>query len=215
MAKTIHPSKKPTTYEVIDNFISAEQFLPLQDLFLPERNAQYTDGEKISADQPISISTTGDGVSSTTTVTQYFIPWVFRQKIAGYEWDDWDDPKAWKLFYMSHVVYQDKMGIMSPYYPLFHPLLDLLELKTLKRITCNLFPNTEEVVEHAAHSDADFPHKTALFYINTCNGYTTLEDGTKIDSVENRMLKFDGSGLHKSSTTSDQTVRINVNISYF
>ena len=87
----------------------------------------------------------------------------------------------------------------------------LLEVKALMRIKCNLFPYTEIVQEHALHADADFSHKSALFSINTCNGYTTLEDGTRVGTVANRMLKFDGGSEHKSSTTSDQTVRINVN----
>ena len=59
------------------------------------------------------------------------------------------------------------------------------------------------------------PHKTGIFSINTCNGYTKLEDGTKIDSVANRMLLFDASRPHTPSTTTDQTVRVNINFNYF
>lgn len=83
------------------------------------------------------------------------------------------------------------------------------------RIKINMYPNTEILKEHGMHSDYTFPHKTGLFSINTCDGYTKLEDGTKIDSVANRMLLFDGSNPHSSSTTTDQPVRVNININYF
>ena len=78
-----------------------------------------------------------------------------------------------------------------------------------------MFPNTEKLHEHGMHVDYDYPHKAAILSINTCDGYTKLEDGTKIDSVANRMLIFDGSTLHTSTNTTDQTVRININFNYF
>ena len=39
--------------------------------------------------------------------------------------------------------------------------------------------------------------KRDIYYINTNNGYTKLEDGTKVMSVANRLLLFDGSTSHK------------------
>ena len=41
-----------------------------------------------------------------------------------------------------------------------------------------------------------------------------LEDGTKIDSIANRMLIFDGAEKHCSTTTTNVPVRINININY-
>ena len=65
------------------------------------------------------------------------------------------------------------------------------------------------------HIDYPFPHKGAILSLNTCNGYTKLEDGTKVDSVANRILLFDASTPHCSTTTSDTTARFNININYF
>ena len=81
-------------------------------------------------------------------------------------------------------------------------------------IIFNLYPNTEKVYEHEMHQDFDFSHKTAIFSINTCDGYTKLEDGTKIDSVANRILLFDASKEHCSTTTTNVSTRINININY-
>ena len=51
--------------------------------------------------------------------------------------------------------------------------------------------------------------------MNTNNGYTEFEDGTKVESVENRIVYFDGSIPHNSSTCTDQKVRAVISINYF
>ena len=119
-----------------------------------------------------------------------------------------------QLYYLAHLVYDH-----IPLSPLFNPIMsycnELLDIKSLIRIKINLYPNTEIVKEHGMHTDYDFSHKAAILYINTCDGYTKLEDGTKIESVANRMLLFDGSKLHTPSTCTDQSVRMNINFNYF
>ena len=59
-----------------------------------------------------------------------------------------------------------------------------------------------------------FPHKGFLFYVNTNNGFTILEDGTKVESIANRALFFDSSKSHKSTTCTDEDIRVNININY-
>ena len=68
------------------------------------------------------------------------------------------------------------------------PLLSKLEAKCLLRIKANFFPNTETLREHSMHVDYDFSHSGALLSLNTCDGYTKLKDGTKINSIANRVL---------------------------
>ena len=41
-----------------------------------------------------------------------------------------------------------------------------------------------------------------------------LEDGTKIDSIANRILLFDSSKKHCSTTTTNTFARINININF-
>ena len=120
----------------------------------------------------------------------------------------------WKHFYMTHHIYAKGL-IFSFVYEKIAPILMKLDLKALIRIKANLYPNSEKILEHDTHVDAPWPHKAAIFSINTCDGYTKLEDGSKIDSVANRMLFFDGSTPHSSTTTSDTTVRINMGFNYF
>lgn len=133
--------------------------------------------------------------------------WCYTPSVATRKIEDW------RLFYLTHTVYD--YTICSPFYEKIVPHCKLLDLKAIIRIKINMFPNTETLKEHGMHIDYDFPHKAALFSINTCDGYTKLEDGTKIDSVANRMLLFDASNPHTSTTTTDQTVRMNINFNYF
>ena len=78
-----------------------------------------------------------------------------------------------------------------------------------------MYPNTEILKEHGMHIDYKFSHTAGILSINTCDGYTKLEDSTKIDSIANRMLIFDASNPHAPSTTTDQPVRVNINFYYF
>ena len=56
-------------------------------------------------------------------------------------------------------------------------------------------------------------HKGAVFSLNTCNGGTVI-DGQKFDSVGNRILFFDPTKPHHSTSTTDVKRRLNVNINY-
>ncbi len=87
-------------------------------------------------------------------------------------------------------------------------------LKSLMRIKLNFYPHTETLREHGQHVDYDFPSHAAIYSLNTCNGFTRLQDGTKVDSIANRLLIFDGSEVHNSSTTTDQKGRYNINFNY-
>ena len=115
---------------------------------------------------------------------------------------------------MIHSIYEYGI-ICSKFYEKLIPVLEKLDVKALVRIKANLYPNSEELHEHEAHTDTKYPHMAAILYINTCNGYTKLEDCTKIDSVANRILLFDPNKPHTPSTTTDQPVRVNININYF
>ena len=60
-----------------------------------------------------------------------------------------------------------------------------------------------------------YSHSGAILSLNTCDGYTKLEDGTKIDSIANRILLFDaGEVMHCPTTTSNDYARINIIINY-
>jgi hypothetical protein len=67
------------------------------------------------------------------------------------------------------------------------------------------------------HVDRPFQCKTAILYLNNCNGYTLLKTNpiTKIESIENRMLLFDSKIQHKAISQTDSKRRIVINFNYF
>ena len=116
-------------------------------------------------------------------------------------------------FYMTHLFFFDHMR-NSPYYYLIEPIIQFLNPNALARVKGNFYPNQNNFFEHEMHID-DEVSKGALFYVNTNNGYTKLKDGTKIDSVENRLLLFDSFMPHCSTNCTDTYGRYNINFNYF
>ena len=68
--------------------------------------------------------------------------------------------------------------------------------------------------ENSFHSDVD-DCITSIYYINSNNVYTEFEDGTKIESVENRMLVFNSNSKHRGVTSTDTLKRVLINFNYF
>ena len=136
-------------------------------------------------------------------------PWVFCQEVANLgEMND-------DHFFFTHRLY-DRFEPQSSFMTaLDHLLVDHLKIKSLIRARVNLYPNIGRLVEHDLHEDYKYPHKTSVLYFNTCNGYTGFADGERVDSVENRVVLFDGSEPHRSTTCTDQKVRIVLSVSYF
>ena len=94
-------------------------------------------------------------------------------------------------------------------------VLKKIEIKSLIRVKLNSYAKEDKLVEHELHTDYDYSNNGAVLSINTCDGYTKLEDGTKIESVANRMLFFDASKPHCSTNTTNKTRRVNINFNYF
>ena len=66
------------------------------------------------------------------------------------------------------------------------------------------------------HIDFHYEHsRTAIFYVNTNNGYTEFEDGTKVESVANRFVSFAGDLLHRGVSQTDTKERVVINFNYF
>ena len=117
-------------------------------------------------------------------------------------------------FYLTHVVYDNNVP-NSPFFKDMQVIIDKMgEDLFLKRIKINFYPRTERLIIHDKHRDNKKSHKGAIFSLNTCNGGTYVGDKF-IASVENRMLFFDPSQFHSSTTCTDKHARFNINFNYF
>jgi hypothetical protein len=89
------------------------------------------------------------------------------------------------------------------------PILRMLNPIIIDRIKINLIPITESNIESGFHLDNaqyvenDIKYTVGIFYLNTNNGSTELEDGTKIQSMENRMVFMSGDIKHRGITATD------------
>ena len=133
-------------------------------------------------------------------------PWFFKNTIS-------DAREIIDDYYFVHMFYVKT--ITSSFYNILDPIIQKLDVNALVRIKGNMHPNVNKFVENNKHTDFSFQHKGAIFYVNTNNGFTILEDGTKIESIENRLLMFDPSKLHNSTNCTDEKRRVNINFNYF
>lgn len=130
-------------------------------------------------------------------------PYYMETNVTGHA--DGDDG----TMYFCHLIKDDC--------PQLYPVLDLLNIGHdgvgILRIKVNLYPGTPEIHHHADHVDAEIPHKGAILYLNTNNGLTVV-DGVEVESVRNRLLLFDPTIPHHSTTCSDKPFRANINFNY-
>ena len=79
-------------------------------------------------------------------------------------------------------------------------------MKKIYRIKANLRSKTIFHRKSLYHTDGPElgPHKTAILYMNTCNGYTKFKKGGKVKSVENRVVIFDSDLEHAGVTCTDE-----------
>jgi hypothetical protein len=96
-----------------------------------------------------------------------------------------------------------------------NPILDALQVNALVRAKVNLTPNTPTIMEYGYHIDNDINCNTAIFYINTNNGYTKFKNGDIVNSIENRIVIFDSNILHSGTTCTDEKRRVVLNLNYF
>jgi hypothetical protein len=131
-------------------------------------------------------------------------PWYFKDSVVhdndGY-------------FQFVHQFY-NKCEVKSHLYGCLLPLIKKLNVNAIIRIKANLTTATENNVIFDFHKDQKFDCKTAVFYLNTNNGFTRFENGNKVQSRENRILLFTNDVVHTGSTCTDQKRRVVLNINY-
>ena len=117
---------------------------------------------------------------------------------------------------MVHKFYEFGK-VLSDYFYLLNPCLELLNVKELARVKCNLILKTPKIEEHGFHIDYEVKEKfrTAILYMNTNNGCTIFkENNKKIKSVENKLIDFDGHLQHMGTSCTDAPYRMVINFVY-
>jgi len=124
------------------------------------------------------------------------------------------------LGYFTHSFYNDN-NITSPFYnTLILPILFQLKAVSVIQVRANLLPSSFFLQRRntAYHTDYNTNSKTAILYLNTCDGGTELKldnDEIFVNSVENRMLIFNTKILHRSVKANNAHFRYFINFNYF
>lgn len=115
-------------------------------------------------------------------------------------------------FHFGHNFYLND-NVSSDSIKLLNPIIEKLKVNSLIRVKANLTMKSDKPLNTTPHVDQTFDCKVALYYLNTTNGPTTIGD-KKVDSIENRIVLFDSSVKHFSSTCTDQLTRTTINFNY-
>tara|TARA_B100000029_G_scaffold30832_1_gene29493 strand:+ start:1011 stop:1517 length:507 start_codon:yes stop_codon:yes gene_type:complete len=124
-------------------------------------------------------------------------------------------------FMFVHTTYADNVP-RSPFLEKLNTIIQIIQPMSLWRIKANLLTRTPTIVENEFHVDIGTLSEeklkqwtTSIFYVNTNNGYTKFKDGTKVESVANRMVTFPANMKHTGTTCTDEKTRIVINFNYF
>ena len=140
-------------------------------------------------------------------ISNSYFPWYLQNKI--------NDIDKSGYGYFTHSLFLDRQ-VNSSFYELIMPdIIKSLNIKSLIRARLNLYPRTSESIKHAYHVDYDFKHKAAVYFINSNNGFLFFKNPLKkIKPEANKCVIFDGEHSHSSSSCTDKTNRITLNINY-
>ena len=138
----------------------------------------------------------------------YDIPWSYNDGIVNTE--DMSD------FQFVHLVFDHSKAGYGPIWDSIVPILEKLTPSNVVRIKANLRPRTGDIEASGFHCDVWMPGAlTAIYYLDTNNGYTEFKDGDKIASVENQLVVFPSNLPHLGTSCTDQNRRVIINFNFF
>ena len=116
------------------------------------------------------------------------------------------------MFYQNSTP-QEKISVVSGILERINPLAIL-------RIKANLSTRTPHIVENKFHTDIGGIDSqlnqwtTSVFYVNTNDGYTEFENGTRVESVANRLVSFPADMEHRGTSCTNENIRVVINFNY-
>ena len=119
--------------------------------------------------------------------------------------------------YFTYCFYNTMNSKSEFYEPYIIPILKKLQATAPIQIRSNMFISAMFKTSNW-HRDYDFKCKTAILYLNDCDGGTELKINNKIIFIKadpNKMLVFDTSVLHRALTSKKEPIRYVINFNYF
>ena len=146
-------------------------------------------------------------------------PWYYNEDVV------YDNDNQYQFTHAIHtckgISPQNDIDYTSPYFDFFKPFVYKLGIRKPLKIKLNLRPRTLVHRKTGYHIDIEKGvlgvgegKNTAIFYMNTCNGWTEFKKGGKVKSVANRMVIFDSNLEHRGVTCTDEKRRVVINFNY-
>lgn len=141
------------------------------------------------------------------TMLGFNFPWYYNDRILAENANSNLDLQFGHNFYREGKPFSD-------YFAITQPLWATIEPRAIIRVKANLNPITQEHYYGGWHNDFEFDCVTAVYYVNTNNGWTEFENGEKVESVANRLVRFDSNMVHTGVSSTDTKARVLLNINY-
>ena len=128
------------------------------------------------------------------------------------------DERSYEIddYHFSHV-FNPEDNFFGLTIPFIDKMQEHSDVRKIIKIKANLQPRTNNNIIQSFHTDfpTDWKNKTAVYYLNTCNGYTLFSDKTKVESIANRFVMFDGHLEHTGVTCTDEPARFVINFNWY
>lgn len=128
-------------------------------------------------------------------------------------WSVQNDETETNLF--LELIHYENNKPLSEFYNLLVPIMKKIEVLGLVEIRANMYFSNTYLKSFKKEKKYNFSVGTAIYYINTNDGYTLLEDGSKIESRENRIVLFEESSFYYETNCTDNSCRTNITFNYF
>ena len=199
--------------KIKDNFLSSIHLRRLQELFSPQTSHTLSDVKKKYGE-----------ISWRFGLVDH--PSLFQNLIKK---SGEDPPYTYQLSSVIYYATSPSIGIDPKVSSSAHFIIPLffssgkIKSPSILRIKSNLQLKTTEIETSPFHTDYKSEDdgneydrlKTSIFYINSNDGYTEFKDGTKIESIANRLITFPHHMKHRGTTCTNKPFRLVINFNYF
>lgn len=161
-----------------------------------------------------------DFVNITNIILGWNFPWKYLESITKTE-----SSSHLHTSQYVHLLYADdeialngsnKKNVFDSSYfeKIEEALTKALNVKQWKRVKVNAQSCTDKIYQHSLHKDLDIDCETAVLYLNDNDGYTFFANGEKVESVANRVVKFNSNVWHAGTTCTNAKRRVVLNLNY-
>lgn len=133
-------------------------------------------------------------------------PWFIKSKSNV---DDSED------YYLTHTFYRNNVAHSDYYNFVQSNLLNFIKINSLISVEAIMLPSNKEVKSIEIINEFDFKHNQIIYFVNTTNGNTILQDGSKIKSNENTILMMDSTEKLHSENCTNKKAKVMILIDYF